>query len=192
MFRSIVSSFFLCALSFQVNAAPLDSLMTSRSDKSPYQVLEEFYYSAQRAATVNDFDLLGSPSNMKCAEANQNSTSPPNFIERFRVVEVAVGGSEGRGPLFPEVPPKVKRFVFKMWSNDRGEVSLESYHSLAAVTTVEERESDLLISIPVNPSSRYWSESSFPNYLSLRASGNMTAYQYIAGTSISYGYCWRE
>ena len=153
---------------------------------SPFQVLEQLYLTAHVPADFSYFDTWGTTSNMKCALADKSTHLPYAGIV-LQQYEIAIGGTPGRGPLFPGTPGAIKKFLVPSgWSSPTNSV----LQTLAVSEVFKRTPTELTLTVASEPDLDPYD---FPLSMSFRKNGTYIVSKIASGSfSLKYQYCWRE
>lgn len=177
------------------NADVLAEIKSKNLDASDYEVLEQLYLTASAPATLDDFDLWGEPSNMKCATAIAGRSVFRQMTIPKRI-KVTYPARPDRGPLFPgEGPTEQIRFVQIALSNGN-EAPRVMAESFAKDLQTETTPTDFNVKLEAVNTSGISSEG-VPMYVSIRKNQNYIVEKFVLPNNSNfsnptYTYCWRE
>jgi hypothetical protein len=157
---------------------------------SPYEVLENFYNTADQPAQLTDIDYYSTkaaPNKQTCAFVAQNARSLSTvYVVRVIYKEPAVAGN---GPLFPAQPESLKESVGVFGYLDEERPTIPG---LADATKVSSDDHDLIVAYNGRASNI---RDSKPYVLKARMNHGLLAFSYVVDSQDPkqiYGYCFRE
>ncbi len=170
-------------------AETLNRIKADHPNASAYAILQRLYETSTTPAQLNDFDMFGQSSLLKCAGAQHDRQLIANAWATIYRYKTILSGNPGHGPLFPGTPGSEKTIAI-------GEQNSQYREQFAAATTVTLTATEL-VNLTSRPSGLDDPNSVYPYGLLFRRNENYLAVkEWVAvGTdheSVNYGYCWRE